>query len=52
MIRCPGLPSSGDDDCPLGGCCRRPMRQYELCAAHAGQVAARERAKGRKVMKV
>jgi hypothetical protein len=30
----------------------RPMRQYELCDFHAEQVATRERAKGRKVMKV
>jgi hypothetical protein len=30
----------------------RPMRQYELCDVHAEQVAVRERAKSRKVMKV
>jgi hypothetical protein len=30
----------------------RPMRQYELCDVHGEQVARRERAKGRKVMKV
>ena len=28
----------------------RPLRQYELCAAHAKQVAERERAKGRDVV--
>jgi hypothetical protein len=30
----------------------RPMKQYELCDVHAEQVATRERAKGRKVIKV
>jgi hypothetical protein len=30
----------------------RPIKQYELCDVHAEQVAVRERAKGRKVMKV
>jgi hypothetical protein len=30
----------------------RPMRQYEVCDVHAEQVATRERAKGRKVIKV
>jgi hypothetical protein len=30
----------------------RPMKQYELCASHADQIAARERAKGRKVINV
>jgi hypothetical protein len=30
----------------------RPIKQYELCDVHADQVAARERAKGRKVIKV
>jgi hypothetical protein len=30
----------------------RPMRQYELCDVHAEQVAAREQAKGRKIIKM
>jgi hypothetical protein len=30
----------------------RLMRQYELCDVHAEQVAVRERAKGRQVIKV
>jgi hypothetical protein len=30
----------------------RPMKQYELCDVHAEQVATRERAKGRKVIKI
>jgi hypothetical protein len=30
----------------------RPMKQYELCGSHAEQVAVRERAKGRKVIKI
>jgi hypothetical protein len=29
----------------------RPIDQYELCAAHAEQVAERERRKGREVLK-
>jgi hypothetical protein len=29
----------------------RPMRQYELCAVHAEQVAERERGKGREIVK-
>jgi hypothetical protein len=30
----------------------RPMKQYELCDVHADVVAARERAKGRKIINV
>jgi hypothetical protein len=30
----------------------RPMRQYEVCDVHAEQVATRERAKGRTVIKI
>jgi len=29
----------------------RPLRQYELCAAHAEQIAERERSKGREVVR-
>jgi hypothetical protein len=29
----------------------RPDKQYELCAAHAEQTAARERAKGREIFR-
>jgi hypothetical protein len=29
----------------------RPMKQYELCAVHAGQISERERAKGREIVK-
>jgi hypothetical protein len=29
----------------------RPMRQYELCTAHAEQVAERERGRGREIVK-
>ena len=28
----------------------RPIKQYELCAAHAGQIAERERGKGREIV--
>ena len=28
----------------------RPMRQYELCDAHAEQIAERERGKGRQII--
>ena len=30
---------------------RRPMRQYELCAVHAEQVAEREKGRGRDVVR-
>jgi hypothetical protein len=29
----------------------RPMRQYELCSAHADQIAEREQGKGREVVR-